>query len=148
VYRIYELQYCLSENKSQICLLNVANCYERCKERFACLRSFAHNQSKLVFSGHKGPKEAFLEIFQIMYSSTSYHKVYLLLSLIQCHLWCYHKFYYLNKNRMNKRQLHLPLKRRRPTAGRLSIMEGAMDYQIYQEMSLVSESYSLSLTNK
>jgi hypothetical protein len=49
---------------------------------------------------------------------------------------------------MNKRQLHLPLKRRRPTAGRLSIMEGATDYQNYQEMSLVSESYHLLLTNK
>jgi hypothetical protein len=74
-YRIYELQYCLPENKSQTCFLNVANSYECCKERFICLRSFAHTQRILVISDHKGSKEAFLEMFQIMYISDSYHKV-------------------------------------------------------------------------
>jgi hypothetical protein len=66
-YRIYELQYCLPENKSRICFLNVANSYECCKECFICLRSFAHTQRVLVISDHKGPKEAFLEMFDYVH---------------------------------------------------------------------------------
>jgi hypothetical protein len=49
----------------------MADSYERCKERFIYLRSFAQTQGVLVWSVHNLPKEAFLEMFQIMFISTT-----------------------------------------------------------------------------
>jgi hypothetical protein len=49
----------------------MANRYEYCKERFIYLRSFAQTQGILGLSVHNLPKEAFLEMFQIMFISTT-----------------------------------------------------------------------------
>lgn len=45
----------------------MANSYERCKARFIYLCSFPQAQGILALSVHNLPKEAFLEMFQIMF---------------------------------------------------------------------------------
>jgi hypothetical protein len=49
----------------------MANIYEHCKERFIYLRLFAQTQDILGLSVHNLPKETFLEMFRIMFISTT-----------------------------------------------------------------------------